>query len=69
MTNLVSPTFGMIFLQRNSTILDMRQRVLSFPFLSMQFKHADNTYWNINESWLKSREILIQPSNTKCDLL
>ena len=32
MTNLTSPMIGLLFLQRNSTILDMRQGILNFPF-------------------------------------
>ena len=42
-TNLTSPLNGLLFLQRNSTISDMRRRVLNFPFFSLQLKHADNT--------------------------
>ena len=33
MTNLTSPLIGLLFLQRNSTILDMRQGILNFPLL------------------------------------
>ena len=36
MTNLTSPLIGLLFLQRNSTILDMRQGILNSPFFSMQ---------------------------------
>ena len=61
MANLTSPLFGLLFLRTNSTILDMRQGVLNFSFFSMQLKHADNTYSNINEPLLKRTEILIQP--------
>ena len=43
MTNLTSPLIGLLFLQRNSTILDMRQWILNFPFLSMQLKYQDRT--------------------------
>ena len=32
MTNLSSPLIGCFFLQRNSTILDMRQGILNFSF-------------------------------------
>ena len=49
MTNLKIPLFGLLFVERNSSILDMRQRVLNFFFFSLQLKHADNTYSNINE--------------------
>ena len=34
MKKLTSPLIGLSFLQRNNTILDMRQRVLIFPFFS-----------------------------------
>ena len=43
MTNLTSPLIGLLFLQRNSTILDMRQGILNFPFFSMQLKNEDRT--------------------------
>ena len=33
MTNLSSPLTGLLFLQRSSNILDMRQEILSFPLL------------------------------------
>ena len=38
MTNLTSPLIGHLFLQRNSTILDMRQGILNFRFFSIQLK-------------------------------
>ena len=44
MTNLTSPLIGLLFLQRNSTILDMRQGILNFPFFSMQLKIEGRTY-------------------------
>ena len=31
MTNLRNPFIGLLFLQRNSTIIDMRQGILNFP--------------------------------------
>ena len=46
MTNLTNPLIGLLFLQRNSTILDMRQGILNFPFFSMQLKNEDRTYPN-----------------------
>ena len=36
MTNLTRPLIGLLFLQRNNTILDMRRGILNFPFFSMQ---------------------------------
>ena len=44
MTILTSPKIELLLLQRNSTILDMRQRLLKFPFFSKQLKHSDKTY-------------------------
>ena len=43
MTNLTRPLIGLLFLQRNSTMLDMRQGILNFPFLSMQLNNEDRT--------------------------
>ena len=40
-TNLTSPLIGLLFLQRYSTKLDMRQGTLKFPFFSMQLKIED----------------------------
>ena len=42
-----SPLIGLSFLQRNNTILVMRQGVLNFPFFSMQLKTADHKYTNV----------------------
>ena len=49
MEKLTSPLIGLSFLQRNNTILDKRQGVLSFPFFSMQLKTADHKYTNVME--------------------
>ena len=61
MTNLTSPLIGLLFLQRNSTILDMRQRILNFPFFSMQLKNEDRTYPNVIEPILNPAETTLQP--------
>ena len=42
MEKLSSPINGLMFLQRNHTVLDMRQGILTFPFFSMQLKTADH---------------------------
>ena len=47
MEKLPSPLIGLSFLQRNNTILDMRQGVLNFAFFSMQLKTADHKYTNL----------------------
>ena len=38
MKHLTGPIIGRMFLQRNHTVLDMRQGILNFPFFSMQLK-------------------------------
>ena len=56
MTNLTSPLIGLLFLQRNSTTLDMRQGILNIPFFSMQLKNEDRTYPNVIEPILNPVE-------------
>ena len=41
MEKLFSPIIGLMFLQWNHTVLDMRQGILNFPNFSMQLKTAD----------------------------
>ena len=43
MTNLTKPLIGLLILQCNSALLDMRQGILNFPFFSMQLKYEDWT--------------------------
>ena len=61
MTNLKSPLIGLLFLQRNSTLLKMRQGILNFPFFSMQLKNEDRTYPNVIEPILNPVETTLQP--------
>ena len=44
MEHLTGPIIRLMFLQRNHTVLDMRQGILNFPFFSMQLKTADHKY-------------------------
>ena len=60
MTNLTSRLIGLLFLQRNSTLLDMRQGILNFPFFSMQLKNEDRTYPNVIEPILNPVETTLQ---------
>ena len=64
MEKLTSPLIGLSFLQRNNTILDMRQGVLNFPFFSMQLKTADHKYSNVLEP-LTTREDTTIPQNDR----
>ena len=63
MTNITSPLIGLLFLQRNSTKLDMRQGILNFPFVSMQLENEDQTYPNVIEPLLSPVETILQPGN------
>ena len=61
MTNFTSPLNGLLFLHHNSTILDMRQRILNSTFSSMQLKDEDRTYPNFIEPILNPVETILQP--------
>ena len=60
MTNLTSPLIGLLFLQRNSTILDRRQGILNFPFFSMQLKNEDRIYLNVIEPIINPVDTILQ---------
>ena len=60
MTNLTNPIVGLLLLQRKGTISDMPQGVLSFLFISMQLKHADNRFSIYHQPLLSPTELLIQ---------
>ena len=64
MEKLTSPLIGLLFLQRNNTILDMRQGILNFPFFSMQLKTADHKYTNVMEP-ICAREVITIPPNDR----
>ena len=59
-TNLTSPLISLLFLQRNSTVLDMRHGTLIFPFFSMQLKNEDWTYPYVIEPILNPVETIVQ---------
>ena len=61
MTNLTNPLIRLSFLQRNSTIHDMRQGILNFPFFSMQLKNEDRTYPNVINHILNPVKTILQP--------
>ena len=63
MENLTGLIFGLMFLQRNHTVLDMLQRTLNFPIFSMQLKTADHRYSNVLEPILNPAEITIPPND------
>ena len=59
MEKLTGPIIGLMFLQRNHTVLDMRQGILNFPYFSMQLKTADHKYSNVLEPILNPDDITI----------
>ena len=61
LTNLKNPLIGLLFLQRNSTILDMRIGIFNFPFFSMKSKNEDRTYPIDTEPILNPVETILQP--------
>ena len=63
MQNLTVPIIGLLFLQRNHTVLDMRPGILNFPFYSMQRESAEHQYSNVLEPILNPNEITIPPND------
>ena len=63
MEHLTEPFIRLMFLQRNHTVLDMRQGILNFPFFSMQLKTTDHRYSNALEPILNPTEITIPPNH------
>ena len=61
--HLTGPIIGLMFLQRNHTVLDMRQGILNFPLFSMQLKTADHKYSNVLEPILNPTETTIPPND------
>ena len=63
MEKLSSSIIGLMFLQRNHTVLDMRQGILNFPYFSMQLKTADHKYSNVMEPILNPEDVTIPPND------
>ena len=63
MEKLTGPIIGLMFLQRNHTVLDMRQGILNFPYFSMQLKTADHKYSNVLEPILNPDDVTIPPND------
>ena len=61
MTKVTNPLIGFLFLQRNSTILDMRQWILNFSLFSMQLKNEDRAYPTVIEPLLNTVKTIMQP--------
>ena len=63
MEKISSPIIGLMFLQRNHTVLDMRQGILKFPFFSTQLKTTDHKYSNVMEPILNREDVMIPPND------
>ena len=63
MEHLTGPIFGLMFLQRNHTVLDIRQGILNCPSFSMHLKAADLKYSNVLEPILNPNEITFPPND------
>ena len=63
MEKLSSPIIGLVLLQRNHTVLDMRQGILIFPYFSMQLKTADHKYSSVFEPILNPEDVMIPPND------
>ena len=61
--NLTGPIIGLMFLQRNHTVLDMRQGILNLPFFSMQLKIVDRRFSNVLEHVNNPAKISIPPND------
>ena len=61
MTNLTRFLIGLLILQRNITILDMRQGIINFPFFPMQLENECRTYLNVFGPILNPVKTLLQP--------
>ena len=60
---LSCPIIGLMFLQRNHTVLDMRQSILKFPYFSMKLKTADHEYSNVLQHLLNLEVVTIPPND------
>ena len=63
MEKVSSPIIGLMFLQRNHTVLDMLQGILNFPYFSMQLKTADHKYSNVLEPILNLEVVTLPPND------
>ena len=63
MENWTGQIIGLMFLQRNHTVIDMRQGILNIPFFSMQLKTTDHRYSNVLVHILNPADITIPPND------
>ena len=57
MEKLIGSVIGLMFLQRNHTVLDMRQGILKIRYFSMHFKTTRHKYSNVMERILNPEDV------------
>ena len=62
---LTGPINGLLFLQRNHTVFEMRQGVLNFRLFSIQIKTADHRSSSVLEPILNPTEKIVPPNDHK----
>ena len=60
--NLTGLIIGLLFLQRNHTILNMKQGIQNYTFFSMQLKTASHRYSSLLEPILNPTQKTIPPN-------
>ena len=62
MKNLTNPLIGLTFLQRNNTVLDVRQAVLNFPLFSMHLETTDQPTPDTQKPLILKSDLFLNPN-------
>ena len=62
MKNLTNPLIGLTFLQRNNTVLDVRQAVLNFPLFSMHLETTDQPTPDTQKPLILKSDLYLHPN-------
>ena len=62
MKNLTNPLIGLSFLQRNNTVLDVRQAVLNFPLFSMHLETTDQPTPDTQKPLILKSDLVLNPN-------
>ena len=62
MKNLTNPLIGLLFLQRNNTVLDVRQAVLNFPLFSMHLETTDQPTPDTQKPLILKSDLTLKPN-------
>ena len=64
MKTLPNPLIGLCFLQRHNALFDLRQRIITFPYLSMQLRPEHTTNTRVATPLLAETTYTLQPGET-----